>query len=128
MIESSAFGLLLRDKRTQAKLTQGQLAKAIGKTSQYIHNIEKGLNNAPSKQDDLERIVNALNLDGEDKQDFLVAAAADRGTLPKKQIDYISCHSVLADLIQTGTENDFSNAYWEDLLKRMTKDKGAEKK
>ena len=90
MIEPSAFGLLLRDKRTQAQLTQGQLAEAIGKTSQYIHNIEKGLNNAPSKQDDLERIVNVLNLDDPDKRRFFEAAAADRGTLPKKQIDYIS--------------------------------------
>ena len=90
-------------------MTQGQLAEVIGKTSQYIHNIEKGLNNDPSKQDDLERIVSVLNLNDPDKRRLFEAAAADRGTLPKDQIDYISRHSALADLIQTGTENNISN-------------------
>ena len=45
MTTPSAFGLLLCEKRKLANLTQGQLAQAINKTSQYIYNIEKGKNN-----------------------------------------------------------------------------------
>ena len=128
MTTPSAFGLLLCEKRKLANLTQGQLAQAINKTSLYIYNIEKGKNNAPPKQDDLDKLCAALELDDDDKQSFLEAAAADRGRLPQKQIDYISAHTGLAELIRAGTEMNISNDRWMELLEEIRKDKGAEQK
>lgn len=50
MVQASEFGVFLKQKRQEAQLTQDELASAIGKTGQYISNIEKGKNNSPPKK------------------------------------------------------------------------------
>ena len=59
---------------SQGKLTE-ELAAAIGKTGQYISNIEKGKNNAPPKDTDIDALIQKLELDSEDAKEFRVKAA-----------------------------------------------------
>lgn len=129
MIEPTKFGSFLLKKRKETGLLQSQLAEAIGKTSQYIHNIEKGKNNAPPNHSDLKKLAKALRLEEKDEKLFFEKAAADRNTLPKEQIQYIYSHSGLADLIRIGAEKKISNKQWKTVLELIQKDeKGAENK
>lgn len=116
MIEPSEFGLFLREKRKAANLKQDELAAAIGKSGQYISNIEKGKNNAPPKETDIEMLILKLRLDEEDSKKFREKAAADRSRLPKKQMDYLFKHRKLLELINYGIENNISDKRWGDIL------------
>ena len=40
MVHPTEFGVFLKEKRVESKLTQDELAASIGKTGQYICNIE----------------------------------------------------------------------------------------
>ena len=59
------FGIMLKQSRENAKLSQGELADELHKTAQYISNIEKGKNNSPPDDDALYILINKLNLSGE---------------------------------------------------------------
>ena len=41
------FGAMLKQLREEVGMSQGELADELGKTAQYISNIEKGKNNSP---------------------------------------------------------------------------------
>jgi len=113
------FGEYLRVKRNKARLTQEQLATAIGKTGMYISNIEKGKNYAPPKQEDLDALVEKLNLTSEERITFFEAAAADRSTLPKDMIDYINKCPSLRDLLRIAIDRDISDNDWKALIEAL---------
>ena len=53
MFVPTPFGIMLKEKRENSKLSQGELSQELGKTAQYISNIEKGKNNSPPDDADL---------------------------------------------------------------------------
>lgn len=55
------FGEYLKKLRLGKNVSQGRLTAAIGKTTMYISNIEKGKNNPPYELQ-LEKIADILNL------------------------------------------------------------------
>ena len=116
MIQPSAFGLLLKEKRKAANLLQDELATVIGKTGQYISNIEKGKNNSPPKEADIEALITKLNLSPDDAKEFRTKAAADRNQLPQTQMRYILSHPSLLRLIDVAEELNIDDAHWEQLL------------
>lgn len=116
MIEPSDFGLFLKEKRTAAHLTQGDLAAVINKSGQYISNIEKGKNNAPPNPSDIESLIKKLNLNDEETKQFKEKAAADRCRLPNEQMDYLLKHRKLLDLINYGLENNVNDKRWAEML------------
>ena len=120
MIQPTAFGLYLKEKRKKYKLNQSQVADAIGKTSQYISNIEKGKNNAPPDDDSLEKLIKALTLDEDEAKEFRVKAAADRHRLPKTQMDYLKKNDSLIKLIEYGETHKISNDKWTKILETIT--------
>lgn len=119
LTEPSEFGLFLKEKRKAANLKQDELAAAIGRSGQYISNIEKGKNNAPPKESDIEILIEALGLDKKDSRKFREKAAADRSRLPRKQMDYLFTHRNLLELINYGIENNISDKRWEDVLRSI---------
>ena len=116
MIEPSDFGLFLKEKRKAAHLTQGDLAAVINKSGQYISNIEKGKNNAPPDPSDIEALIQKLGLSDKEASLFKEKASADRGRLPKEQMDYLLKHRKLIDLINYGLENNLNDKRWAEML------------
>ena len=116
MIEPSDFGLFLKEKRKAAHLTQGDLAAVINKSGQYISNIEKGKNNAPPDPSDIEALIQKLGLSDKEASLFKEKASADRGRLPNEQMDYLSKHRKLIDLINYGLENNINDKRWAEML------------
>ncbi len=112
MIEPSDFGVFLKDKRKAAHLTQDDLATVINKSGQYISNIEKGKNNAPPNMSDIEALIKKLGLSDEDSKLFKEKAAADRRRLPDKQMEYLTSHRKLLDIINYGLENNINDNQW----------------
>lgn len=118
----SEFGKLLKDKRLEKGLKQEDLAIAIGKTNQYISNIEKGKNNAPPNDSDIEKLISKLELEEREASLFRMRAAACRNALPKRQIDYIFEHHALMQLIEYGEKNCIDDSKWYIILEKITKE------
>ena len=122
MTQPSDFGIFLKEKRQEARLNQEDLAAAIGKTGQYISNIEKGKNNAPPKGTDIDALIQKLELDSEDAKEFRVKAAADRQQLPKPQMQYILSHPSLLRLLFYAEEHETDDSTWEAFLGNLTEE------
>lgn len=116
MYEPTKFGQLLREHRSNQKLSQAELAVSIGKSAQYISNIEKGKNNAPPNESDIETLIKKLDLSELDAQEFREKAAADRSRLPKAEMDYIFANPTLSNLINYGMTNHFNDERWAGIL------------
>ncbi len=118
------FGIMLKQARENAKLSQGELADELHKTAQYISNIEKGKNNSPPDDDALYILINKLNLSGEEAEKFRLLAYADRGMLPPEMFRYLSDRPALLGLISYAVNNCVSEEYWSYVLENTTTDKG----
>lgn len=122
MTQPSDFGTFLKEKRQEARLNQEELAAAIGKTGQYISNIEKGKNNAPPRDTDIDALIQKLELDSEDAKEFRVKAAADRQQLPKPQMQYILSHPSLLRLLFYAEEHGTDDSTWETFLGNLSEE------
>ena len=121
MFVPTPFGIMLKDKRENAKLSQGELAEELGKTAQYISNIEKGKNNSPPDDADLQKLIKRLCLDGDDALRFRLLAYADRGMLPPEIFRYILESPALIRLINHAMSNNIPNDYWGCILQNINK-------
>ena len=115
---------MLKEKRENAKLSQGELAEVLNKTAQYISNIEKGKNNSPPDDTDIFLLINKLNLAGDDAEKFRLLAYADRGMLPPEMFRYVLDRPALIGLINYAVSNGVSEEYWSFLLQKTTTEKG----
>lgn len=116
MFIPTPFGIMLKETRENAKLSQGELADVLHKTAQYISNIEKGKNNSPPDDADIFLLINKLNLKGEDAEKFRLLAYADRGMLPPEMFRYVLDRPALIGLINYAVSNGVSEEYWLSLL------------
>lgn len=116
MLQPSEFGIFLKKKRTEANILQNELAEVIGKSGQYISNIEKGKNNSPPKESDIEALITKLDLSPEDAKEFRAKAAADRNRLPQAQMQYVLSHPSLLKLICIAEERGIDDIHWKTVL------------
>ena len=116
MEKLTQFGVYLKELRVSAGTEQEDLANAVGKTKQYISNLERGVNLSPPEDSDLELYCQKLLLDDEQKEQFYFKAAADRGRLPKKQMEYILNHDYLIQLIAYGEKHHTDEQTWKMLI------------
>ena len=93
------FGDYLKELRLSKKVSQGKLAAAIGKTTMYISNIEKGKNNPPDESQ-LEKIAVELELDAQERLSLIDKAAADRGTVANDLVITLSANEELRQYIR----------------------------
>lgn len=121
MFIPTPFGVMLKEKRETAKLSQGELSDVLGKTAQYISNIEKGKNNSPPDDSDLYKLINKLCLDGEDAMKFRLLAYADRGMLPPEMFRYFMDSPALISLINFAMTNNISEEYWNNVMQNFNK-------
>lgn len=121
MFIPTPFGVMLKEMREAAKLSQGELSDVLGKTAQYISNIEKGKNNSPPDDADLQKLINKLCLDGEDAMKFRLLAYADRGMLPPEMFRYVMDNPLLIKLINYAMCNNISEEQWNSVMQNIDK-------
>lgn len=121
MFIPTPFGVMLKETREAAKLSQGELSDSLGKTAQYISNIEKGKNNSPPDDSDLYKLINKLCLDSEDALKFRLLAYADRGMLPPEMFRYVMDSPALISLINYAMSNNIPEEYWDSVMKNIDK-------
>ncbi|MBQ2847757.1 MAG: helix-turn-helix transcriptional regulator [Clostridia bacterium] len=121
MFIPTPFGIMLKEKRENAKLSQGELSAELEKTAQYISNIEKGKNNSPPDDADLQKLIKRLCLDGDDALKFRLLAYADRGMLPPEMFRYVLESPALIGLINHAMNNNIPNDYWGFMLQNINK-------
>ena len=124
MFIPTPFGIMLKEMRETANLSQGELSQELGKTAQYIRNIEKGKNNSPPDDADLKKLIRKLCLDDEDALKFRLLAYADRGMLPPEMFSYVMESRALINLINYAMSNNIPDDYWGCMLQNITKEKG----
>lgn len=121
MYTPTGFGIMLKESRENAHLSQLDLSIELGKTAQYISNIEKGKNNSPPDDSDLRKLIEKLSLSPEDAEKFRLLAYADRGMLPPEMFRYVfECPSLLS-LITNAVKNEIDDDFWFDTLKKMNR-------
>lgn len=119
MFTPTPFGIMLKQVRENARLSQGELAFELGKTAQYISNIEKGKNNSPPDDGDLQALIKKLALSDSDAEHFRLLAYADRGMLPPEMFQYVFDRPALINLINHAMNNGVSEDYWSCVLQNM---------
>lgn len=119
MFVPTAFGIMLKQVREDAKLSQGELADVLGKTAQYISNIEKGKNNSPPDDADLIKLISRLALNDADAEKFRLLAYADRGMLPPEMFAYISDSPALLGIIRYAMNNELPENFWDSLFQNI---------
>ena len=120
MYAPTPFGIMLKETRKNAKLSQGELADALGKTAQYISNIEKGKNNSPPDDGALQKLIGRLSLSEDEAAKFRLLAYADRDMLPPEIFRYISDSPALINLIVSAMNNQLGEDFWGKILKKTT--------
>ena len=95
--KAETFGEYL--KKLRGKTPQGKLAAAIGKTTMYISNIEKGKNNPPDEVQ-LEKIADVLSLDEQMRFELIDKAAAERGTVARDLVMALAKNKSLRQFIR----------------------------
>ncbi len=123
MSKPTEFGIMLYEMRKAAGLSQAELGAAIGKTGQYIYNIEKGKNKAPAKSADVEALIKALFVEGDDALLFRNAALADRDCLPPEQMEYLLSHKNLLSLIAHAAKHNLPDQKWQAIRKMLLRDR-----
>ncbi len=119
MYAPTAFGVMLRQAREDANLSQLDLSIELGKTAQYISNIEKGKNNSPPDDSDLQKLIAKLGLSVSDGEKFRLLAYADRGMLPPEMFRYVfECPSLLT-LIGNAVKQEIDDDFWNKTLENM---------
>lgn len=116
MFIPTPFGVMLKTVREDAKISQGELADLLGKTAQYISNIEKGKNNSPPDDGDLQKLIARLSLNDADAEKFRLLAYADRGMLPPEMFSYVSDSPALLNLIRFAMKNELPEDFWGSIL------------
>ena len=119
MFSPTPFGVMLKETRESAKLSQFDLAAELGKTAQYISNIEKGKNNSPPNDTDLQKLIKKLALSADDAEKFRFLAYADRGMLPPEMFRYVSDRPALIGLINCAMSKEVSEEYWDCMLQNI---------
>lgn len=80
-MKQTNFGSFLREKRKEHAKTQEYIAQAMGKQKMLVSGMETGKNNPPQGED-LEKMMEALGLNDNEKIEFRIKAAFQRDTLP----------------------------------------------
>ncbi|MCH5264797.1 MAG: helix-turn-helix domain-containing protein [Lachnospiraceae bacterium] len=104
-----SFGTYFRELRKSKRVTQKQIADAIGKTTMLISGIETS-KNGPFSDEDLKVVANFLDLTDVEYKALLIQAANARGKLPPYLLDYISKHSGVYNLLEVLAKKEMDDA------------------
>ena len=98
--DKRAFGNFLREKIKQAEISQAAFYEAVEITKPYFYDILSGKVNPPPP-DVQYKMIDKLNLDDQQKNEFLNLAAEGRGEIPADIVRLIVDHPHDLDKIRT---------------------------
>ena len=98
--DKRAFGNFLREKIKQAEISQAAFYEAVEITKPYFYDILSGKVNPPPP-DVQYKMMEKLNLDSQQKNEFLNLAAEGRGEIPADIVRMIADHPHDLDKIRT---------------------------
>lgn len=117
--EKYSFGRSLREIREAQNIAIRKVAKEVELTPAYISDIERG-NNKPPKQELIDGIANALNIQETEVRYYLYdLAAKERGMVSCDMVDYIMEHSSLRLVIREAQRQNSGEEFWEDCLSKF---------
>ena len=122
---TSSFGGLLRQLRTQARLTQEELAEVARLSPRSVSDLERGISRT-ARKDTAGRLAEALNLTGPEREVFVAAA---RGRASAAEVLTARCSAApgaVAAAATRGLLGDFASftgryAELEHLLQALTR-------
>lgn len=117
-IKTSPFGSYLRKLRESRtpKMTQQQLAEAVGKVKMTISQIETGTNDPPQGEF-LDKIICALSLNHDEEIALRDLSALARGTVPSDMLEYFTKSQGLRNAIRRAQEKNLSESEWDNLIR-----------
>lgn len=98
--DKKAFGYFLRKMIKQTEISQAAFYKAVEITKPYFYDILSGKVNPPPP-DVQYKMIDKLNLDNQQKNEFLNLAAEGRGEIPADIAQLIADHPQELDKIRT---------------------------
>lgn len=112
------FAEFLKEKRLQKKITLRKLAELIDIAPAYLSDIEKRKRNAPSR-DVLERIVEVLQLNIDEKNEMYDLAAMDKDTIAPDITKYVSTNNTIRVALRKAKDLDLGEKEWMKIIEEM---------
>lgn len=112
------FGQFICEKRKSQGLTQKTVAEALGVTTVYICDIEKGRRYPPTKGDLLTKLASLLNLNEEEQFIYYDLAGRDKGCVSPDISEYIMSSEIIRSAIRTA-KSKASSADWEHFITHL---------
>lgn len=107
-MKQTSFGEFLREKRKDHGKTQEYIAQAMGKKKMLISGMETGKNNPPQGED-LENMMNALELEDNEKIEFRTKAAFARDTLPNEIVKIVKEDERILEILYEIKKSKFTD-------------------
>jgi transcriptional regulator with XRE-family HTH domain len=101
------FGVYFKKLRNEKKMTQQQIADAIGKSKMLVSGVETN-KNGPFLDMDLELISKAMGLSDKEKKELMIEASKGRKKLPEDIWDYVVQNKEAYEILEVATERKFN--------------------
>lgn len=103
-----SYGEYFKQLRVSKKITQKQVADAIGKTPMLVSGVETG-KNGPFTQEDMGKIAQIMGLTREERNELDYLSVEYRGRLPGNIKEYILSHKQMYEIIVDLTNRNVSD-------------------
>ena len=113
-----SFGEYFKNLRKEKSKTQGEIAKAINKSTMLISGVESG-KNGPFVQEDLVRICEYLNLTDEEREKLFIEASVERGNVPESIAAYMKEFRMAFRLINVLKRKNYTDEDISELISNL---------
>ena len=116
--KGNVFSLFLKDRMIQQGITLRELSRRTGLDVGHLSKVQRGLAYPPRKEDTLESIAAALQLQDSEKQDLFDKAMMVNGRLPNDLIE-LRENRAIPLLLRSIENNKLSEDQVEALIERI---------
>ncbi len=113
------FGLFIKEKRLEKGINLRKLAELLILAPAYISDIENGKRNSPST-DKMEKIVEVLGLNEEERNEMYDLAAKDRDNAVAPDIsDYVKSNELVRVALRKAKNLNLGEQEWLKIIEKM---------
>lgn len=113
-----SFGEYFKTIRKEKKKTQGDIAKAINKSTMLVSGVESG-KNGPFIHDDLIKICDYLELNDVERDRLIIEAAVERGGIPDYLVAYMREFKNVYRLLYTLKKKNYNDIEISELIDKL---------
>lgn len=115
------FGEFIAQKRKSKGLLCKDIARALGVSTVYVCDIEKGRKNA-FKMDKLETLAVVFNLSREEQSIMFDLVGKQRNIVSPDLLEYIMDRGYVRDVLRIARDNKASESEWQEVIKILNGD------